>query len=531
MKAYLYQLIVTALLLSLLALSGSPRPAQALSEHPGSDFGAIDRYVSAQMQEAHIPGLALGIIHTDQIVHLRSFGVATPTGQPITPQTPFIIGSLSKSFTALAILQLGEAGKMDLDAPVQRYLPWFRVADRHASAQITVHHLLHQTSGLSPSAGVEPLAGTGQASLEQRVRELRTVVLSQPVGQTFQYSNANYVVLGLLIQVVSGQTYGAYLQQHIFAPLQMHHSFVSQGEALKAGLATGSRWWFGLPVPASLPYLSDQLPTAFLISSAEDMTHYLIAHNTNGSYLGTHVLSVLGMDELHQAAALVSASKDGYLYYGMGWFIGSTADVPTIAHNGDTANFHAEMVMVYHAGWGIVILINANGLLAQETTFKQITQGVTRLLVGQQPPSQAISFSQLDTGLDLAILLLSVLQLWYLWKVLSGRKHVEELTQHAGVLVCYVLLAAGAIVVPLVLVIGLPLTLATPWSVMLLYQPDITLWLIAMMLLSAGTAITQAVLVVMGLLRRRARSRVKRWRKGQRQPLCKISAPQNERVV
>src|SRR5205823_1375573 len=59
--------------------------------------------------------------------------------------------------------------------------------------------------------------------------------------------------------------------------------------------ATGSRWWFGLPVPASLPYLSDQLPTAFLISSAEDMTHYLIAHNTNGSYLGTHVLSVLGM--------------------------------------------------------------------------------------------------------------------------------------------------------------------------------------------------------------------------------------------
>ena len=93
------------------------------------------------------------------------------------------------------------------------------------------------------------------------------------------------------------------------------------------------------------------------------------------------------------------------------------------------------------------------------------------------------------------------------------------------------LLAAGAIVVPLVLVIGLPLTLATPWSVMLLYQPDITLWLIAMMLLSAGTAITQAVLVVLGLLRRRARSRVKRWRKGPRQPLCKISAPQNERVV
>jgi CubicO group peptidase (beta-lactamase class C family) len=98
---------------------------------------------------------------------------------------------------------------------------------------------------------------------------VRTVVLTQPVGTTFQDSTANYEVLGLLVQVVSGQAYGAYIQQQIFAPLQMHHRFVSQGDALKAGMATGYRWWFGLPVPAWLPYLSDQLPTAFLISSAK----------------------------------------------------------------------------------------------------------------------------------------------------------------------------------------------------------------------------------------------------------------------
>src|SRR5262249_49394322 len=164
-KAHLYQLIVICGLLSLLALGFSSLPAQARSQRPTPDLAGIDRYVTAQMQEAHIPGLALGIVHGDRIAHLRGFGVANPAGQPVTPQTPFILGSLSKSFTAVAIMQLIAAGKMELDAPVQRYLPWFRVADRTASAQMRVYHLLHQTSGLPTTAGAQAMAGTGQASL------------------------------------------------------------------------------------------------------------------------------------------------------------------------------------------------------------------------------------------------------------------------------------------------------------------------------------------------------------------------------
>src|SRR6266568_244123 len=185
-KAHVYRVMVTCALLSFLALSLHPFPAQAFSQTHPPDFAGIDRYVTAQMQEAHIPGLALGIVHGDHIVHLRGFGVANPAGQPVTPHTPFILGSLSKSFTAVAILQVIDAGKMELDAPVQRYLPWFRVADRNASAQMRVYQLLHQTSGLPTTAGAEAMAGTGQASLEQRVRELSTVVLTQPVGSSHQ---------------------------------------------------------------------------------------------------------------------------------------------------------------------------------------------------------------------------------------------------------------------------------------------------------------------------------------------------------
>jgi CubicO group peptidase (beta-lactamase class C family) len=508
-KAHLYQLMVTCGLLSLLALSIHPLPAQALSQRHSPDFAGIDRYVTAQMQEAHIPGLALGIVHGDQIVHLRGFGVANPAGQPVTPQTPFILGSLSKSFTAVAIMQLIAAGKMQLDAPVQRYLPWFRVADRHASTQMRVYHLLHQTSGLPTAAGAQAMAGTGQASLQQRVRELRSVVLTAPVGSSFHYSNANYLVLGLLVQVVSGQSYGAYIQQHIFAPLQMHHSFASLAQATADGLATGYRWWFGVPLPASLPYLSDQLPAAFLISSAQDMTHYLMAHLNDGSYQGTPLLAGWAMSELHQASALVDAQNGG-LYYAMGWFIGATGGVPTIAHDGYTANFSAEMVMVPIQDWGIVLLVNAYGLIAFSTALDQITQGVTSLLVGQQPPPERISFSLFYISIDLAIVLLSALHLWLLVQVCCWHKRVEHLKRHPGAPLAHtLLLVAWEIGVPLMLVLALPRLLETPWPVMLLYQPDITSWLVGMLLLSASTGLTRTVLAIL----------VYRKRQDQRRPV------------
>ncbi|MEP7357787.1 MAG: serine hydrolase domain-containing protein, partial [Anaerolineales bacterium] len=117
-------------------------PAQSASAGSAalqiSDQEQIDAYLRSRMQVANIPGLALGVVRGDQIVYLKGYGMAGPDGRVVTPQTPFIIGSLSKSFTALAVMQLVEAGKIDLDAPVTTYLPWFRTADPAASAQITV---------------------------------------------------------------------------------------------------------------------------------------------------------------------------------------------------------------------------------------------------------------------------------------------------------------------------------------------------------------------------------------------------------
>jgi CubicO group peptidase (beta-lactamase class C family) len=221
---------------------------------------------------AGAPGVALAIVHGDQVTHVRGFGTADGERAQVTPDTPFVIGSQSKSFTALAIMQLSESGLLDLDAPVQRYLPWFRVADPGYSARITVRHLLNGTSGLPHSAPFD----TAVTSVTQRVRDLATVRLLAPPGQLWAYPNSSYEVLGLVIEAVSGQSYGDYVEQHIFAPLDMQQSFASESQAQQHGLAVGHQWWFGLTVPVDT-YRADYVPDSYLVSSASDMSHYLIA--------------------------------------------------------------------------------------------------------------------------------------------------------------------------------------------------------------------------------------------------------------
>ena len=138
-------LICLTVMLALTIGHVNANPAQPAE----ADFATIDAYITEQTNDLGIPGMALGIVQGDQVVHMQGFGVADSSGRAVTPQTPFYIGSVTKSFTALAVMQLVEEGKIDLDAPVQTYLPWFELADKEASTKITVRNLLNQTSGIS----------------------------------------------------------------------------------------------------------------------------------------------------------------------------------------------------------------------------------------------------------------------------------------------------------------------------------------------------------------------------------------------
>lgn len=335
MKRRLSHLLVPCVCSCLLVL-GSVSSAAGAGEAPaaGVQVAQIRAFLTAEVQANRLPGLAFGLVHNTQIVSLQSFGEASE-GHPVTASTPFLLDSLTKSFTALAVMQEVEAGHLVLDAPVQRYLPWFRLADPAASAQITVRQFLTMSSGL-PAAS-PPITTT--ETMEQFIRSLSTVAPDRPVGSSFEYAPSGYVILGLLVQTVSGQAYGSYLEQHILAPLQMTDSFVSLQAAEEHGLAQGHQWLFGVPVPADDVALHQPatLPSGGLFSSVADMTHYLVAELNGGRYGSALVLSPSGIATMHTPA--VPNPTTGYpfgpdTFYGMGWHLGTIADVPTLWHDG-----------------------------------------------------------------------------------------------------------------------------------------------------------------------------------------------------
>src|SRR5918993_2761744 len=294
-----------ALALALFAFGPGRRNATQDTTSQSDAFEEIDAHIERQIERLNIPGVALAIVEDDEIAHLRGFGRARPGGEAPTPHTPFIIGSLTKSFTALAVMQLVEDGKVELEAPVQRYLPWFRVADPLASAQITVRHLLNQTSGLPQLSGLRPMTEFDDSSgaTERQARALSKLVLARPVGSAWEYCNMNYNLLGLIIEAASGESYEVYVQKHIFTPLQITHTYTASAEAKQNGIAVGHRYWFAIPfaVP-KMPIPRGSLPGGELISSSEDIARYLIAHLNEGRYDDAQILSAEAIDELHRPA-------------------------------------------------------------------------------------------------------------------------------------------------------------------------------------------------------------------------------------
>ncbi len=389
-KKYLLPSLLACTVLAL-AARHFVRPAAAESIPDADPYEAIDNFVAERLQSLNVPGASLAITEGDQIVHLRSFGRANPDGDAPTAHTPFMIGSLTKSVTALGVMQLVEAGKVDLNAPVQQYLPWFRVADARASAQITVRHLLNQTGGLSTNSGWIPMADFDDSpgATERQARALSTFELSHPVGTAFEYSNANYNLLGLIIEAASGQTYPNYVRDHIFTPLGMDHTYTDPAEAKQDGLAVGHQFWFWTPVAApDLPVPLGSLPSGQLISTAEDMAHYMIALLNDGRYGDAQIISAAGIAEMHRGVSEHIAMGIDIGKYGMGWYSSQTGGTRVVWHTGMVPDFSSYMGMLPEQNKGVVLLLNADHFM-MDPVLAEFGDNIASLLAGGQPaPSQ-----------------------------------------------------------------------------------------------------------------------------------------------
>jgi CubicO group peptidase (beta-lactamase class C family) len=335
------------------------------------------------------------------VTHLGGYGTADASGRPVTPQTPFVIGSNSKSFTALGVMQLVGAGKIELDAPVRRYLPSFRLADPRHAETLTVRHLLNQTSGIPTTAGTAPFTGPIK-TLAQQVDDL---ALAQPrgaPGASFEYSNANYEVLGRLIEVASGEDYAAYVERAIFAPLAMQHSTASLAKGRADGLGSAYQIEFGFVLEREPFFRPDFVPAGFLISTAEDLSHYLVAQLG-----GASVVSASALDLMHTGAADYGLPGSRY---GMGWIVGPrNGGFTAVWHSGSTFDMHSTLELVPGSGWGVAVLANGTALpyeLMQRLDL--IADAVMSRVLGRVPQG---TLTGLYVAFDLIVVVLFAIQI------------------------------------------------------------------------------------------------------------------------
>ncbi|RPI33747.1 MAG: class A beta-lactamase-related serine hydrolase [Chloroflexota bacterium] len=483
--------LVSLVLLTLVLAGARPLNAQASAPMQTASYDQIDAYVQSEMKAASIPGLAYGIVKGDQIVHLQAFGSADATGRPITPQTPFLIGSVGKVITSLAIQQLVSAGKVDLDAPVQRYIPWFRLADEAASSQITIRHLLNHTSGLSAADGAKPKYYLVEGYTNQEIiHELDQSQPDRPVGSSFEYSNLNFLILGHVIEQVSGQTYEDYIQEHIFGPLEMKHSYMDLTEAQQAGLVLGNRVLFGFLFPVQLPYPRAMMSSGFHFSTVEDLAHLLIAHLNQGRYADVLVLPQ------NSNSTQVVASKPGY--YDIHWI--GLNEMPrnyTDAQSGTTLDYSACYYILPNHRTGVVVLTNANTAEATPTKSAQtIAFDILEMSTGFSTRSDALPVKTVYIWIDLILLggvALGVVQILGLrrWKNKMGSRIGHSWLAFLPAFLIDIALPLGILaglplLIPPLLIQGL--SIKDAWPLFGYVMPDVTYTLLAIagLLLAAG---------------------------------------------
>lgn len=432
----------------------------ALLAAPPTWQAPVEAYVETMMAADRVPGVAVAVVERGEIVYVRGFGEACPDGPGVGPDTPFMLGSISKSFTGMALLQLVEQGEVEFDAPVTRYLPDFAVADPEAVGRITVEQLLAHTSGLpkSPTAGPE-------GTLAEHVAALKEAHLQGEPGAAHRYASPNYQVLGRIVEVVSGQSFGAYVKAQIFEPLGLQSAAVSP----PTGMACGHRYVFGSPKPAAPTPEPGRLPTASLIASAEDLGRYLGAIMRRDEAL----LSAEGYGIL--LTPLVDTERFGYA---MGWRVGPIAGEPAFHHGGVLYDFRGKLIGLPERDMGVVVLTNASSMFGRPTSH-HIANGIAALLSGKKPPRAGLPLRWVLWGIAgfMALMTIGLIK-----EAVQARGWVADKAEQVRgggwrAALPWLALAWG-VGLPLALLVGLPLASGIGWGELWRAMPDLAGWLL-----------------------------------------------------
>ncbi len=343
--------------------------------------------IDAAQERFQVPGISLALVRGGEVLWAEGFGHADrERGIAATPQTIYRTGSLAKPLTAVAAMQLAEAGEIGLDEPLQAYLPEFFIRSRFGSARdpITVRSVLCHHSGLPTDLNKGMWTET---PFTQVARQLHQEYTAFPPNLVFSYSNIGFTLLGHMIEKVSGQAYADYLSQRLFVPAGMMQSSVAGRPQARGQLARGYR--DGRPFKR-LPIRD--APALGLDTSAADLGRLMSALLSDGQIDGRRLIGSATLRETFTPQNL-DVALDLDIINGLGWFIEDgtiPGGGPVVRHGGTTLAFASEMVLLPAHRLGVVVLANADG---SRPIVSQLAEGILKSVLKVMPePTTAHRF-------------------------------------------------------------------------------------------------------------------------------------------
>jgi D-alanyl-D-alanine carboxypeptidase len=349
----------------------------------------FEAWLNEQMAYRGLPGVAVGVVHDQDLVWKHGFGFANVEDKkPIGPASLFRMASNTKMFTSIAILQLRDAGKLHLDDPVSKYLPWFKMKPAAPDdPAVTIENLLTHGSGL-PREAAAPYWVTFEFPTREQVQKTiagQTAAYSPDVR--FKYSNLALSLAGYIVEEVSGERYADYIARHILQPLGMTSSSIDRKPEPLDRLAIG----YGRRMPdgsrKQMPWTDCKGvgPAAGLTSSVEDMARFVSLQFRTGPAAGAQILKGSTLREMHRIRFLENSWTRGN---GLGFAVWRYKDKTYVGHGGSLAGYKTQTMMQLDDKIGVVVLTNGDDAGPQgiaNRAMEMIGQPLAKAAAPHQP--------------------------------------------------------------------------------------------------------------------------------------------------
>lgn len=343
--------------------SAVPAATQAASACPEATGAALadffDRTIPVALEETGAPGAVVSVISGQSLVFADGYGLAdVESGVAFSPSRSLVrIGSITKLFTWTAVMQQVEAGRLDLDADVNQYLPNFQIPATYPQP-VTLRHLMNHTAGfedfsigtqVADAADLPPLGEYLAAHLPARIR---------PPGQVSAYSNYGAALAGYIVSVVTGEPYDVYIRNHLLEPLAMAHSTASEPVPahLRADLARSYDTEAVPPQPIPFTFVP-QAPDGSMSATATDMANFMIAHLNDGRFGDASILEPATVAQMHSRSFAAHPGLDGYAH---GFKELTVNGRRTLMHDGGWEGFRSGLVLVPGCDLGLFLSFNGS---------------------------------------------------------------------------------------------------------------------------------------------------------------------------